>query len=561
MNKPSLSDAHMFEAMQLQMQGQLDAARTSYEELLKQSPKDLNILQALGKLCFQMQDWDAASEYLRLAITVNARQPEYLLMLAQAYVKAGKPERAMDVLAKLLKIDHNHPAAQTMLCDLCLPETKEMGMKRSPINRLIAANPQVLGLRAVAIMLCRKMDDYRERLGHLEVLHRAGARTESLYTEYGVMLRDNGHFERAMDFSQKAVAAFPQSVDLMKLRANMYFALGHYTQALEDWQCIATMAPQDYQARSVIGMIKMLLSDCREGTENLSAIGDKMLALYNLKTSIPEWRGESLAGKHILLWSNEGIGDSIMFASFLPWALAQGAKVTLALFGKLIPLFARSFPEVDVIPYMGDTFVKYTGKCDLHAAVSQLLSYGLPHYVPAENPPFLQADSERVATLRKKYQALAPQKKLVGISWYTKNKDTFSQRNIALADWKPIFTLPTVQCISLQYGDHKEEIEAVNKKFPGAMLVDPEIDAFGDLDALAAQMLAIDEIVSIDNSTVHLSGALGVKTTMLLSASSEWRWGLNRTNCLWYGSLIIERQQKLLDWQPVLSRMRAKLAS
>jgi len=227
-----------------------------------------------------------------------------------------------------------------------------------------------------------------------------------------------------------------------------------------------------------------------------------------------------------------------------------------------LPLFARSFPHVRVIPLTTDVFAREEKAHDFQIILGQLMALALPHYEPAKHPPFLKADEKRAKVLREKYLALRPGiKKLVGISWYTANADTFSQRNISLGEWRPFFELPHTQYISLQYGNHQVEIDAVNKKFPGILYADPTIDTFNDLDALAAQMMALDEVVTIDNATTHLAGALGVKTTLLLSTVSEWRWGLTRNDTRWYGSLHIERQEKLLDWKPVIRRAKERLSA
>ncbi len=97
--------------------------------------------------------------------------------------------------------------------------------------------------------------------------------------------------------------------------------------------------------------------------------------------------------------------------------------------------------------------------------------------------------------------------------------------------------------MSLQYGDHAAEIDEINRRFPGALLADAAIDGFHDTDALAAQMQACDEVVSIQNATVHLAGALGITTTIMLSAASDWRWGLERTDSRWYSSVISSASQ------------------
>ncbi len=157
------------------------------------------------------------------------------------------------------------------------------------------------------------------------------------------------------------------------------------------------------------------------------------------------------------------------------------------------------------------------------------------------------------------YEAIANGKRLIGISWHTENKDTFSQRNIPLNLWAPLFALPHLQFISLQYGAHHEALGIIEQHFPGKVYVDPRVDAYADTDGLASQISAVDQVVSIQNATVHLAGALGKPTTLMLSAASDWRWGLDRTDSRWYRSVRIERQTKLLDWAPVIERVRVAL--
>src|SRR4029077_3056254 len=125
-----------------------------------------------------------------------------------------------------------------------------------------------------------------------------------------------------------------------------------------------------------------------------------------------------------------------------PWLLTQGGDVTLAMYPKLMPLFARSFPGVRMVPYTPDQpetaqrfFAEYENKCDFQLAFTQLMSHALPHYEPAKHPPLLKADKDRAVTLREKYLSLRPAgeiKKLVGIAWHTAHKDDARMRNIAL---------------------------------------------------------------------------------------------------------------------------------
>lgn len=469
------------------------------------------------------------------------------------------PVSAVRMLVQQLAANPNNEQALATLAAICLPATRQKGMAGSPIQQIIARHPDVPALHMVAVRLCREVGDFTNRLKHLEALKTFGAGGESFDYEYARTLRDNGQFMRCLELCETSLKTYPQSLDLLKLRASMYVSIGQPDKALTDYRRVLQLTPADHHARAAMGIVKLLISDCRDGYEDYAANLHFEIQKQNLQTRLPEWRGEPLKDKRLLLWCSQGIGDIVMFASLLPWLRTQQATVTLALYDRALALFSRSFPWLRLIPHTKDMLTGEAGAHDFHGLLDQLMASALPHYIPADHPPFLKPDAAQVTALRNKYQAAAKGKKLVGISWYTKNKETFSQRNIPLADWQPLFALPHIQWVSLQYGDHRAEIDAMNRQRPGTILLDSSIDAMGDMDPLAAQIAAMDEVVSIQNSTVHLAGALGVKTTLMLSSASDWRWGLGRTDSHWYKLVHIERQEKLLDWQPVLARVAARL--
>ncbi len=514
------------------------------------------------------EGWEAVAKRLEQLALAEPQNPRSLLPLAQAHLRLSNTEQAMNVLARLLALDPNHSEAIDMLSDLCTAGTRPKDISGSAINRLIALYPDIIALHSVAIQLCRKVDERAERMKHLEAIYHHGVKGADFYTEYAAMLSYNGQYERCIEICEEALKAYPDSPGPYRVRASMHGVKGENEQALACWAKVLELKPGDIQARMLTGQIKLLLSDGKDGFEDYAAVRDRVFYQCMCNTSIPEWSGQPLAGKHLLLWCNEGIGDAFMFAGLLPWLFAQGAQVTLALYPKLIPLFARSFPNVSVVPHTPETpqlaqqlFDRYTNKCDFQLAMSQLMRLALPHYTPSQHPPYLKADSPRVRTLREKYLALSQgqRKKLVGISWHSKNNDNSSQRNIPLSDWAPLFSLPHVRYISLQYSPPAGEMEAANRAFPGALYADPDIDGFQNIDGLAAQIAACDEVVSIQNTTVHMAGALGVKTTIMLSAASDWRWGLVRTDSRWYTSVTVERQETLMDWLPVLLRVARRL--
>jgi hypothetical protein len=128
-------------------------------------------------------------------------------------------------------------------------------------------------------------------------------------------------------------------------------------------------------------------------------------------------------------------------------------------------------------------------------------------------------------------------------------------RSIELSLLKPLFELPDTRLISLQYGDHKAlDNQAAAARAP--LLIDPSVNQLLDIDVFAAQIAAMDLVVTIDNSTAHLAGALGVPVCLLLPFAADWRWLRGGEKSPWYPGMRVFRQRKPGDWQPVIENVR-----
>ena len=278
---------------------------------------------------------------------------------------------------------------------------------------------------------------------------------------------------------------------------------------------------------------------------------------------MPYWEGEPLQGRHLLIWTEQGPGDEILIASMIPNVLAQGAKCTLVCTARLASLFRRSFPSVDIL--LREHIVAGTAKApgaDFQASLSHLgrsLRQGLPAF-PSEGA-YLKADPELTDHLRTGYQA-GVDKPLIGISWRSANPAAESEKSTTLADWTDLLSIPDLRFVSLQYGHHTPEIEAAKKATGAEIIVDPSVDPLTDLDRFAAQVAAMDLVISVSNTTVHVAGGLGrpVWTLVPASVGRIWYWFLERTNSPWYPSMRLFRQNRGAGWTPVLSEVARALA-
>ncbi len=265
----------------------------------------------------------------------------------------------------------------------------------------------------------------------------------------------------------------------------------------------------------------------------------------------PAWNGGSVPDGRLMIWSEQGIGDEIMFAGLLGRLMERGIRCAVECDPRLQPLFIRSFPDA--------TFVARGGGGLPTDVAAHVHAGDLPGLLRSDRGPepwlatnYLTADPAQTAALRRRYDRGAP---IVGIAWYSANMLTGTRRSIPVAQLRALLGGLGVTWVSLQYG----ELDKMRGKLGPDLAIDPEIDQMTDMDRFAAQVAAMDLVVTIDNSTAHLAGALGRPTILALSSDADWRWMRGRDDTPWYPSLRLIRQQRAGDWSDVIQGVRTAI--
>ena len=273
--------------------------------------------------------------------------------------------------------------------------------------------------------------------------------------------------------------------------------------------------------------------------------------------SVPTWNGGDLSGKGLLVWSEQGVGDEIMFANPIPQVLETGARLVMECNPRFQPLFARSFPDATVIVRADppDPAINEAG-LDLQIPMASLCRYfraGRDAF--PETPGFyLLADDKKAAACRKRYDKLGEGLK-IGISWRSGNQTVGHERSVPLDLWDGVLGQAGCQFINLQYGDVEADIGDVQERLGVSIHRDDSIDPLASMDDWAAQMAALDLVISVDNSTVQLSGALGITTWTMLSYVPEWRWLAKGTDSPWHPLMRVFRQPTRGCWDPVFKEV------
>jgi ADP-heptose:LPS heptosyltransferase len=416
---------------------------------------------------------------------------------------------------------------------------------------LAPSNADCLHLLGMVAFQSGRNEEAAELIGSAIALHPAAA---SYHANLANVLQACGRLEEAEASCRRALALRPQLPEVHLNLGHILKALGHVDAALASYRQALALRPELAEARAAEATALLLTGDFAAGWPGFEArwqTRDYDTAPRDYPQ--PLWRGEPLDGR-LLIWGEQGIGDEIMFAGLVPELAAAGLRCVLDCAPRLQPLFARSFPGVAVTA--GYDPARNTN-LDIAAHLPSGSLPGLLRTSAAAfaqtRSPYLLADPEQRQRFRTKYE---DGRLLVGIAWFTKNSKSGRSRSIGLAQLAPLFALPGIQWISLQYGGHDTlEAEAAD----ALLTIDREVDQFTDLDSFAAQVAAMDLVLTIDNSTAHLAAALGVPTWLLLPYAPDWRWGLTSETSPWYPPMRLFRQSRIGSWEAVLSRVQCEL--
>ena len=275
----------------------------------------------------------------------------------------------------------------------------------------------------------------------------------------------------------------------------------------------------------------------------------------------PRWRGEALKGKTILVWSEQGIGDEIMFASPISDLLVDGAKLVLECGERLVPLFSRSFKGAIVVARQNppDKLIR-EAQVDYQIPMASLCTYYRNtkeafHQAPTR---YLTADPGRLSELRSRYMG-SGKGPFIGICWRSGNPIAGMERSAPLEQWDEILSQPNCKFVSLQYGEVETDLTALRNRLGIEVFHDKKINPLMNAEDWFAQVAAMDLVISVDNSTIQVSGSQGIPTWTLLNVLPEWRFGMEGCGHDWHSSVVVYRQVSRGDWQPVFKTLLADL--
>lgn len=380
------------------------------------------------------------------------------------------------------------------------------------------------------------------------------------HSNLGNALLSLGRPEESLEAHKTAAELNPVHAQTQNNLGTVYEELARYDEAFDHFSMAASLDPEYATAHYNLAAVNLRFKNFEEGWRKREARWDREVNeewMPPIQTEKPLWNG-CKAGR-LYVWSEQGVGDEVMFASCFKDLLPKCDSLVVACNSRLLPLFQRSFRQeiefVDRIEGLPD--VQFDCQAPALTATG-LVRQDLKNFGSAAFP-YLEADPALVERLHQSIEKVSGGRPIIGLSWSSKAKRTGRKRSISLVEL--VSSIPKdFFLVNLQYGQVKEDLIEVEQTLGRSVATFDNIDNWNDLDVFAALIGACDKVVSIDNSTVHFAGALGKECHVLLPFSTDWRWGLPcEERSYWYNSLLLHRQSELNDWSGATGSLNSAL--
>ncbi len=383
---------------------------------------------------------------------------------------------------------------------------------------------------------------------------------EAVNNRGAVLVRLFRPAEALEDFS-RALALQPDYAEALINAGNVLRGLGRYEEAQSHLARARELKPQDPTVRWSQAVLKLGLGDFRGGWPLYEARLELPPADRLRHPGLPRWSGaEPLAGRSLLVYADQGLGDTLQFCRYVPVLEAMGARVVFEVQPVLTQLLA-SLPMRGTLLGRGEALPP----CELCiplASVPLALDTQLETIPGAV--PYLHADPQAVATWKERLAQLPGF--VVGLNWHgnpeAEKLSALQARSFPLAAAAPLARVPGVSLVTLQKGAGAEQRAAVAFASQLTQLTDPSYMGAAEIATETAAILSgVDLVITADTALAHMAGALGVPVWVMLQHVPDWRWLTERSDSPWYPTMRLFRQRAPGDWDELFARVAAALAA
>jgi tetratricopeptide (TPR) repeat protein len=570
-------------ALEAHRAGRLDEAQALYRETLASIPDHPEALHYYGVLQHQLGEQSIAATLLDRALTLDTSNAECWSNRGLVAAARGQHAAALQCYRNALQLKPDFADAHNNLA-VALQAQGAFEEAVEHYRHALAIDPTLVDVHVNLGSSLNKLGRHDDAYAQYQVALSLDPHSAQAHFNAGNAQQSRGDFAAAADHFRQAIAAAPAFADA---HVNLGTALGklgeyrdaeqHYRQGValngnatnlvclgaalgaqgrhdeeeQFYRAALALEPDQPDAHQNLAWLYLKRGDYRQGWAEYArrwrASDYEAIAVEG----IPEWRGEPIDGKRVLLVREQGFGDQFQFLRYARVLAERGAIVDVCVRAPLLDI-AQRVPGVRRA-WTGTPGGDYDFWISLMSVPSVVGTE--VHSIPAA-VPYLFADPAKVAHWRARLAETVGAQPKIGFVWA--GSPTFGNdryRSMPLAALAPLIALNGVAWLNLQKGAAHAQLAALPE---AARPLDFTAD-LGDFSDTAALIANLDLVITVDTAVAHLTGALGKPLWVMLPANSDWRWLENRSDSPWYPTARLFRQTTLGDWAPVVESMRDAL--
>jgi len=528
--------------------GRLDEALASYEKALALQPNYATGHSNRGAVLSDMKRLPEALVAFERALALQPDHIEALYNHGHVLHGLGRFEQAIASYDRVLALRPALAAAYVNRAN-SLNELKRHDEALASCDRALATQPNFVEAHVNRGMALHALERHDDAMAAFDRALALAPDYPAAWYNRGATLHALQRYDDAVASYDRAVALKPDYAAAYSNRGASLYEMMRFDEALASYDRAVEADPAFPDAHWNEASLRLLLGDLKRGfAEYEWRWTYERLAPAKRDYPQPLWRGEDIAGRTLLLYSEQGFGDTLQFCRYAPLAAARGARVVLEVEPQVERLM-RSLPGVEVV-LKGSAPPAFDFHCPLmslaHAFGTELAT------VPAD-VPYLSAPPALAAA----WAARLPQdgRRKIGLCWsgnaaHLRDKE----RSIAFEVLAPLLGADATFVVVQK--DVRDADAALVAARGDVRQVGELLGDFADTAAMLAQL---DLVITVDTSIAHLAGALGRPVWLLLPRIPDWRWLLNRDDSPWYPTARLFRQEDGAGWAPVIARVRAAL--
>jgi tetratricopeptide (TPR) repeat protein len=515
---PLRLDDALARAEQHMQAGRLPAAEALCNEVLRARSDCAQALNLLGIVTHQKGQLPNAIDFMQRAVAADATVALYHGNLGEMYRLAGRPQDAIAATRRAIELRPDYPEAWSNL-GVALYEMREFREAAGAHRKAIAAKPTFAEAHSNlgnALHALRKFDDAIDAYHHAIELRSDFA---DAWANLGTTLHHSGRFDDGASALRRAIA----------------------------------LAPHHANAHTGLGLLLLMRGDLGEGWDEYE---------WRLRSSehkgprfpLTPWQSENLAGKHIYVKAEQGLGDTLQFVRYIPLLAARAGHVTLRVQQELAVLLRESFAGATVL---GDRGEPAPYQFDISLLSLPRAFKTRLETIPAA-VPYLRVPADAAQRWMKRLAAMAGVK--VGAAWAgNPGHINDARRSLDVTLLGPLFAVQGASFASLQFGPRAADLDRLKKDKTGKPQVLEFAQELGDFSETAGAVGALDLVITVDTAIAHLAGSLGKPVWLLLPRVADWRWLFTREDTPWYPTMRLFRQKEGEPWTGVIKRVTAEL--